>query len=320
MQRVCVTGASGFLGREVVKYLSRIGYSCCGFSHSPESAKSLKDYCALGVYSVDLLESSSCAQLLDRIRPNILIHLAWGTGKAQWQNARIQQAWVEASKRLFSQFVELGGERLFLAGSCYEYCFQSPDLLSSRPLQERLLGETPHTELGKAKLSLAYWVSKSLPEISSVHGKIFYCLGPKQQTDKLIPSILQRLLTNKVIEVGQLTSCRDYLDCRDIAKIITHITFSSATGACNIGRGFGYTIEQLIASMASTVGVEAKVKENSELVRAQEPFSIIADCSILHSALKGNTVQCTPRSLAASLSDLVSQKTFDVSKNCLTRC
>src|SRR4051794_24616594 len=72
-QRVLVTGSAGFIGRHVIPLLQAKGYEVHGAGRRDNE----KPGSAVVYHRVDLLDASETRSLIQRIKPQHLIHLAW---------------------------------------------------------------------------------------------------------------------------------------------------------------------------------------------------------------------------------------------------
>jgi nucleoside-diphosphate-sugar epimerase len=70
---ILVTGASGYLGTHVLAELRRSGYQAVGLSRRQLP----------GLEICDLLDAPQLARLMDRVRPDKVIHCAWETPKVR---------------------------------------------------------------------------------------------------------------------------------------------------------------------------------------------------------------------------------------------
>src|ERR1700730_9500409 len=102
MTKVLLTGASGFVGRHCLQLLISQGYEVHALSRRPPPI----DGSASTWHELDLLKPGCAAELLRRVRPDFLLHLAWYTAPGKFWEARENIDWVRASLELLQEFAD----------------------------------------------------------------------------------------------------------------------------------------------------------------------------------------------------------------------
>src|SRR6202035_94280 len=72
-------------------------------------------------HEVDLLDPRGMAKMVEQIRPELLVHLAWYAEHGRFWTASENVQWAEASLALLRAFVVCGGRRAVMVGTCAEY-------------------------------------------------------------------------------------------------------------------------------------------------------------------------------------------------------
>src|SRR3954462_4621974 len=99
--RVLVTGATGFIGRATVPLLRERGFDVYTVGTSPPAGAPERHEV------LDLLSGGS-GELMQRIRPTHLLHLAWCT-QPGYRHSPENYQWVGASLDLAREFARAGG-------------------------------------------------------------------------------------------------------------------------------------------------------------------------------------------------------------------
>lgn len=253
MTRILVTGAAGYVGRQVVAALHAGGHDVRGATRR----------------DADLLERDQAERLLVQVRPTHLVHLAWVTEHGTFWTHPDNDRWFEASRLLVESFARLGGQRIVTVGSCTEYAWEG-----IAPLSETSSPCRPASLYGRAKLALfehtaAYCRTQG---ISHAHARLFFSYGPGEKPGRLVPSVIRALLAARPIEISTPESVRDYMDVRDIGRALAPLTTGGVEGAVNVASGAGITIRQLVEAIAGIIGrgelVSFRAAETSDTVVA----------------------------------------------------
>src|SRR5690349_1295712 len=91
-KRVLVTGASGFIGRHVLPWLTAQGYEV----HIIDRRLRARKAPGIVAHAADLLANNGAAQVIAAVRPSHLLHLAWNVTPGQFWTAIDNLDWVAA--------------------------------------------------------------------------------------------------------------------------------------------------------------------------------------------------------------------------------
>src|SRR4051794_6956500 len=144
-ERVLVTGASGFVGRQVLAPLAALGLEVHAVARRPGAGAAIW-------HRADLLDLAAQRRLLREIRPVLLVHAAWYVAHGRFWTAPENADWLEASTALAAQFVEAGGGRFLGLGSAAEYADAASGDGAPWPESRPIAPATPY---GAAKAALA---------------------------------------------------------------------------------------------------------------------------------------------------------------------
>ncbi|MEW5725702.1 MAG: NAD-dependent epimerase/dehydratase family protein, partial [Thermodesulfobacteriota bacterium] len=114
MKKVLVTGAGGFIGRPAAKSLLERGFDVHGVDLT--APPHWNDEVVW--HQADLLDSHRLRAVLESVRPSHLLHLAWCTTPGEYWTSEANLTWVGASLSLIQAFIEFGGQRVVVAGTC----------------------------------------------------------------------------------------------------------------------------------------------------------------------------------------------------------
>jgi len=274
-RRVLVTGASGFAGRHMCRYLAAM-------DDRPE---------VIGVdvvqtpltgcdrfLQVDLSSSSDVAGLVRQVAPDCVIHLA-GLFGADTPQAIYQANVLSATSLLEAVTRHKPDAVVVMAGSAAEYGRVAADQLpvtewvACRPVTTYGLSKLLATEAG------LYYHRVNGLQVMMV--RPFQLVG-KGVTTRLAPGAFAEQLRHAmvsgtmVIKVGNLESSRDFIDITDAAEAIWALCCNPAPGEVfNICSGIPTRISQLLEMMVKCSGVDVRVEVDPEKLRGTADVSMI---------------------------------------------
>ena len=110
-----MTGATGFLGARVLAPLQARGFEIHVAGRSPPKCQQVV------FHQADILQAEQLRSAVQSARATHLLHLAWYAEPGQFWSSPLNLDWVSASLNLVRTFVETGGLRAVIAGTCAEY-------------------------------------------------------------------------------------------------------------------------------------------------------------------------------------------------------
>jgi nucleoside-diphosphate-sugar epimerase len=271
VNRVLLTGGSGFVGRHVMAQLIRHGFEVHLTTRAPHAAPMAREH------QVDLFDEPAVSRLIESVRPTHLIHLAWYTQPPEYWHSPLNLAWENCSFHLFESFVLNGGKRLVGTGSCAEYEW------GSDVLQEGVTPEIPATPYGCAKLSLnrrSEELAKKA-EVSFSWARLFFLFGPHERKERFVPSIVDRLAQREEAYCRNGDFLRDLLYVEDAGDAIAALARSNVEGTVNIGSGIASQLGEVALEIGATMHVPQLVHVATKESTNTEPRSLVADVSRL---------------------------------------
>ena len=271
MKKVLLTGASGFIGRHAIPYLLKSNYEVHAVVYPDDSG--LDEGENVFLHKCNLLNSEEQKQLLAKIKPTHLLHFAWYTTHGKYWTSNENIRWVQASLGLMENFVEQGGKRAVLAGTCAEYDW------NYGYCSEVITPTRPQTLYGTCKNSLReifFQLSKQAG-ISSAWGRIFFLYGPYEAKSRLVPSVVNSLLHGQPVRCTDGNQIRDFLYVEDVASAFVALLESDVTNPVNIASGQPVALKNIILKIADKLGRRDLVQLGALPVRDNDPRVLIAD-------------------------------------------
>lgn len=270
MDKILITGASGFIGRNTLEKL------CDKFEHV--YAIFLKEPIAtdrknLSWHKIDLLSFQQVSDLFQEISPTHLLHLAWYAEPGKYGDSEINIEWLSSSLHLIKKFREAGGQRVVCAGTCFEYDLDYGFLSEDKsPL-------IPDQIYGVSKKSLYEMVTaySDLTGLSCAWGRVFYMYGPAENPRRLVASIINSLLKNQPAKCSSGEQMKDYLHVFDVADAFVQIVTSNMEGAVNIGSGQSVSVKDIVLKIGELTGNKDLIQIGAVPSRGNEKPLILAD-------------------------------------------
>ncbi|HKW45748.1 MAG TPA: NAD-dependent epimerase/dehydratase family protein [Candidatus Eremiobacteraceae bacterium] len=306
-----MTGAQGFVGRFTVAHLlaSDPDAEVVGTGRSPASDSHFTHFVHYGTHLVraalppelvllydgryryevaDLGDRRALAELLKSFSPDIILHLASGL-----RDDPIEQLFrtnVEGSANLIAAIVASGTSvrRIVLGSSGAIYGLSARDRV---PLDEA----TPcaPADCYSASKLAAEHVSRILTSehgIPAVWARIFNIVGPGQEERHFCGKVASQVaaIQNRqippTIEVGDLTTTRDFIDVRDVAVALVLLGRSGMPGnAYNVASGEEIAMGRVldlaldIAGLTGTVTIEDTYHRKTDIARVYADVSRLRD-------------------------------------------
>jgi nucleoside-diphosphate-sugar epimerase len=278
MKKILVTGANGFLGRQVLLPLRERGFEV----HAVGRVLPPAELADLAVWhTADLLQPESVRNLLRQLRPEGLMHLAWDTTPGTYWTNPTNLDWAAASLFLLSEFQRNGGRRVVAAGTCAEYDW------TVNPLTEGQTPLRPASLYGSSKNAVREMLEAWAPHtgISWAWGRLFGVFGPYEKPQRLIPKTIAKLLEGKPVPFDPATSLRDFMDIRDAADAFATLFDSPLAGAINIADGRPVSIRSVLNQVGDCLGARHLLRFGELAVDQSQPAELTANTRRLNEEL-----------------------------------
>ncbi len=268
--KVAVSGASGFVGRHVVKELLSLGCSVIVVGRNRQYFEELKGL--VNIVEMDVEERIT--DIYQRLgSPDVLIHLAW-SGLPNYKSVH------HIDTEYFNQYWFLRGlvrdglKSLVVAGTCFEYGLQNGRL------SEEIVCE-PVNPYGFAKNCLRRSLEflKDEYEFDFVWARLFYLFGEGQAPTSLLPQ-LEKAVESKQnsFDMSGGEQLRDFMSVVEVAKVLVKLALSRADlGIINICSGAPRSVRSLVEGFIAENGWNIKLNLGRYPYPDYEPFAFWGD-------------------------------------------
>ena len=267
MARILVTGGNGIIGRHAVRTLRDGGHDVHVISRKLQDQPN--------IHQADILDINSITELLQELRPDWLLHLAWETENSTYWHSPNNLDYVAATLQMAKSFSELGGKRFVGAGTCAEYSWDEDTI--SEPLDEIRSETAPHTLYGQAKLATFQLLEKyfATTETSFAWGRLFLLYGPGEQEKRLCPDVICNLLRGHEVKCSSGKQVRDFMHTSDAGRAFAALLNTDVQGPVNIATGSPMPLADFTREIGYIIGSPELIKLGALTDRPDDPTQLV---------------------------------------------
>lgn len=239
---VLLTGATGFLGTEILKYLKKKNFliKVIVRKNKKKLSKIFNSKLIEIIYSNNFfLEKNSWYKEVTN-NVDIVIHAAWHVNSKDYLFSPKNIECLNGSKK-FAKACKLNKVKKFIGiGTCFEYDLSYGYLSTETPLK-------PLSIYAISKVRLFKYLKNLFLYTNTVFSwcRIFFIYGKGEPKNKLFSLLKIKLQNKKKIKLGNENNIRDYLNVNKAANNIVNIIPLKKNGVYNICSGKGKSIKKI---------------------------------------------------------------------------
>lgn len=271
MKTILLTGASGFVGRQIFTALSASNYRIIPVVRAgKESLFQSQPRVDRIVCSPDIFQESSDWWAEQCKGIDVVIHAAWYAEPGKYLQSSKNMDCLVGSLNLAKGAAIAGVKRVVGIGTCFEYDLSAGVLFKDTPLD-------PLTPYAGAKAALYIGLSQWLPEQSVEFAwcRLFYLYGEGEDERRLVPYLHKQLVKGEAVELTSGKQIRDFLDVSDAGRIIAEVAVGEQHGPINVCSGEPITVRQLAEQIADTYGRRDLLKFGSRPDNLVDPPCVL---------------------------------------------
>ncbi|MBB4009346.1 NAD-dependent epimerase/dehydratase family protein [Allorhizobium taibaishanense] len=274
---ILLTGATGFVGKQILRSLLNAGHSVVALVRPA---------------SMGVLDGQQPKLRLLEVEDIFALPVDWWAETFQDCDAAIHAAWyVEPGRYLDSPrnfqcvtgtlVMAEGAARAELShfvglGTCVEYHLPSEHLTVDAPLG-------PKTLYAAAKLSTYHMLDRYFAGLWTNFSwcRLFYLHGEGEHSSRLVPYLRQKLSLGETAKLSKGTQLRDFMDVADAGRMIAGVIDSGQCGPINICSGMPVTIRALAEAIADEYGRRDLLEFGSAEIHPSDPLAVVGVCNAL---------------------------------------
>jgi nucleoside-diphosphate-sugar epimerase len=283
-KRILITGANGFVGKNLIELLSKYELSLFGIYHS--NIVGFENDRLVDMFKTDITNYNSLKRVLEDIKPNIIFNLASIVTAAR--NYSLFRDMVEINLNVLYSFYDLLKGKdyfdLFInMGSSEEYgdC-------NGIPCEENFMEKStsPYAVTKTAGAKFIYMISKNenFPAITIRPSVLF---GKYQPKDKFIPYVINSLLNNEELKLTYCEQTRDFLYVERFCKLLIDLIETGKYqfgDIYNISSGINFSLREIVEHIKNVINpINPKISFGKLAYRKNEIMNI----SVSNKKLKG---------------------------------
>ena len=270
MEKVLITGGTGFVGTHLVSFLKTRGLPVAVLASTDCS-----EFSDVECYRADIRDADKVAAVIQKFKPNCIYHLA--------AISAVELSW--SSPRLTYEVNVFGTLNVFEAALSLA---SPPRVLNVSTAQVYAPSTSPLNETSALAPDNPYAASKAMSEFLSVqfrrHSKggiitarSFNHAGPGQSPDFVLSSIAKQFaeieagMRGAKLVLGNLHVRRDFTDVRDVVRAYSLLLQKGEVNEIyNVCSGHSRSIEEIVREFESISSIKIEIESRPDRQRTGE--------------------------------------------------
>jgi dTDP-6-deoxy-L-talose 4-dehydrogenase (NAD+) len=282
MKTIVLTGASGFVGRQIAKALMARGHRLKlvlrpgGVERSGLARNGIEV-----IETGDLFAEGEDWWTSRLAGVDAVIHAAWYVEPGKYLDSPVNIDCAIGSLALAGGAIRAGVTQFIGIGTCFEYRLPNAEITEAAELG-------PVTLYAAAKLALYRMLERRFAESDTVltWARLFYLFGEGEHPARLFPTLNRKLAAGEPMMLSSGDKIRDFLDVAEAGRLIATLAETGQVGVANICSGRPVTIRQVAEEIADRYGRRDLLEFGVATVHPRDPEAVAGVCNV-RSGLQG---------------------------------
>ncbi len=279
MQRILITGGTGFVGGYLIRLLSADTLTISVLASNVATSRQIP---GIEYFDSDIRRTDDVRSVLCRVNPTHIYHLAAisdvGTS---WREPRMTfEANVVGTYNLFEAAMGLPSPPRILNVSTSQVYARADNILT----ETSLVSPSNPYAASKATAELLHAFYPKSTETGIVTVRSFNHTGPEQSTGFFLPLIAKQFaeieskLRPPTLRVGNIDVKRDFTDVRDVVRAYRAVLETGRSGEIyNVCSGAATRLSDLIMKLRSISGVDVTIEIDPARLRPDDAPLVVGD-------------------------------------------
>jgi nucleoside-diphosphate-sugar epimerase len=264
--KILISGATGFLGKHVLKQLSQADHEVFLIVRSREHSLAMnREYPSFTIYEYDYRKIDS--EFVSIGNFDVFLNLAW-SNLDDFQSSDHLSFELPAQKEFVTQIISRGVKSIVSVGTCLEYSKLQGELREDSPCGT----EIPYA-MAKNQLKNFLRIQSELDNFNLTWVRLFYFYGPGQPErtlfGQLVSAANQHQQTFDTLTNG--LQKLDYMHVEDVAKSLVQILLTGqAHGEVNLCSGQARTLRDITSQWIKDFQWDVRISWGNQDFRTYE--------------------------------------------------
>ena len=241
---ILITGAAGFIGSNLTRYFVSQGIKVNIIIKRSSNTWRLNDIIKkTNVHYADVSDINKIKKIIKKIKPKTIYHLATHGGYSDQNDLeKIKKSILDATYNLINECKKYKFNIFINTGSSSEYGFKNKAMKESD-----ILVPNSYYSVFKSSSSLYCQYESLKSNIQIVTIRPFHVYGPYERSNRLIPSLIKNMLSDKKVKLVSPKVSRDMIYISDVVNFYIMIANKKNLKGeiFNLGSGKKTTIKEI---------------------------------------------------------------------------